>query len=229
MRLLDSKSLTCLLAISQLAQVWARPALEVSALASVEDRKDIDKRAPEGIEIPLLRVALDTYQGYRVMPGIFKATITDTQLRATAEKTFNSIISRIAPNRDFLVSVIHIPGAGLAAGTIWKGPDEVFETLAQQNAPSFWNAVPGPSQALIPGVSATSKWHAEAVAAVKAEEEFGNKLDGNQWPRGTKIYTYGRSRNVIGYKPACMSGSSSVQVDCVQWLQTLEIQVISGA
>jgi hypothetical protein len=41
--------------------VWACLALEVLALASVEDCKDIDKRALEGIEIPLLRVALDTY------------------------------------------------------------------------------------------------------------------------------------------------------------------------
>ena len=176
--------------------------------------------------MPLPWVALDTFQGYRAMPGIFKATMTDTQLRASAEKTFNSIIGRIAPGRDFLVSVIHIPGAGLAAGTIWKGPDEVFETLAQQHAPTFWATVPGALQALLPGVGAVSKWHAEATAAVKAEEEFGNKLVDNKWPAGTKIYTYGRSRGSIGYKPACSQGSTSVRISCVEWLRELGFQIV---
>jgi len=56
-----------------------------------------------------------------------------------------------------LVAVIYVPGKGFAAGTIWHGSDEYFETMAETNAPIFWAAVPGINQAVIPGMSAGSK------------------------------------------------------------------------
>jgi hypothetical protein len=118
-----------------------------------------------------------------------------------------------------LVAVIWVPGAGLAAGTVWHGTEHIFENnylnlatntrnlVAHQGYSSFRRNLPDPP----------SKWHAEIVAAQKAEVAYGAKMTGaNRWPSGTKICVYGKTSrdSALRFWPPCSSGSSA-SVPCI--------------
>jgi hypothetical protein len=194
MRLFNLSTLVSFLAVGPLTAVCAYPTHEGPALITAGEYNQANKRARParpGIEIDVVNVALNTWQGYRVHPGLFGATMDSEQIKASTRKTYADLAGRTSL-RTLLVSVIYVPGKGLAAGTIWNSVPQTFETHAAQTAPNFWAAVPGPGQGLMPNARNDDMWHAEAVAVQKAEEEFGDQMIGGQWPQGTKIYTYGK-------------------------------------
>jgi hypothetical protein len=62
-------------------------------------------------------------------------------------------------------------------------------------------------------------WHAEAVAAVTAEDEFRDGMKDGVWPEGTVIYTYGRVDNEEQAKASCSGDRAPVTIPCAEWLQ----------
>ena len=124
---------------------------------------------------------------------------------------------------------MYIPGGGWVAGTVWQGSDEGFHDFARK-AQAFWHSVPVSDQDLNPELNGVHKWHAEAVAVAKAEQEFEDAMVEGLWPKGTKIYTYGKvwaqNRFEVGPKPICRDGRSQVLVSCSEWLERLQIGIV---
>lgn len=226
MRLSISSIVTSLLALSQLAIVNAYPFRTTEEeQRDVHDHTKVASRASKGIIVPLQRTG-NTWRGSLPYKVIFDGTVPNQQLKEAAIETYNAIKDQYSVPSTLLVAVMYVPGKGFAAGTIWKNSDEYFENMAQTNAPIFWAAVPGINQAVLPNMDADSKWHAEAVAAVVAEEEFGTGISAGRWPAGTKIFTYGKVNQIVAPKPACSEGRSSVRRACKQWLDDLGIETV---
>jgi hypothetical protein len=56
---------------------------------------------------------------------------------------------------------------------------------------------------------------------------FVGVMQGNNWPAGTKIATYGKvSNGNPGPKAACETGKTSVAKPCKTWLETLGIELL---
>jgi hypothetical protein len=121
---------------------------------------------------------------------MLRTGLTNGEIKALVEQIYNSITGRVLST--LLVSVIFIPGVGLAAGTIWRAGNQFFEGPVMANAPRFWAAVLGYLQALLPGRLNENRWHAEAVAVRLAERTFGHRMVNGKWLAGTKIATFGK-------------------------------------
>ena len=211
--------------IYQAIEVTAYPSYNNVQLAAEDhDHHQLESRAPSPISL-YKREGHNTWTGYQSLPGLFGAAVSDQAVRDMAISTYNSV-----KNLNTLVSVIHVPGGGWAAGTVWLGSDEGFRQFAR-SADVFWNVVPVPDQQLNADLNGKSTWHAEAVAAVVVEEEFENEMVEAIWPTGTKIYTYGQfwdnGRIVVGPKPVCTDGHSQVVISCAAWLQRLGISAVA--
>jgi hypothetical protein len=229
MHLLSFRLLLPLLALGQVAYVCAFPstliAKDVAVVANVQHTPELSERAPKK-EVPLNKeTGLATWRGYRSMPGVFNIQLSPAELKEYAKDTFASIRSKTT-DYTLLVSVIYVPGHGIAAGTIWTGTSSDFTGLASFRAPCFWASLSGVQQQLQPWANTRHMWHAEAVAAVTAEDEFRDGIFEGRWPEGTMIYTYGRVNNVVQSKASCSGTSSSVTVPCREWLDRLGINVI---
>jgi hypothetical protein len=163
-------------------------------VAEADDGHWLTSRAPPvagSLVIPLSKDSNhNTWTGYQIKPGLTGISVPDQVVRDTAYLTYQSVKDKLPSTG--LVSVIYVPWGGWAAGTIWQGSDEGFESFARR-AEAFWQSVTAEDQKLDRELNGVHKWHAEAVAAVKAEEKFGEAMDGGTWPAGTKIYTYGHS------------------------------------
>jgi hypothetical protein len=159
-----------------------------------------------------------------------KPIISDEAMQATAYATWKQVERSLGDTA--LVSVIHVPGCGWAAASVWYGSSDSFAGYTC-NAPIFWNSVPGEDQGLIFTLSGKNQWHAEAVATAQAEIEFGHLFEQGSFPDNTKIATYGKSRInnkwETGLKPACSTGHSQVNVPCEDWLARLGITIVGGA
>jgi hypothetical protein len=200
----------------------------VTRPARTQERRGVEQRAPRGIVVPMQRVGNHlTWRGHLARPQVFPTALPKEEMRAAARATFEAAIESVpwAERGSFLVSVMHVPGKGLSAGSIWKGDEAGFDTWAQAEAPTFWVRVPGGNQALLQGVNNERKWHSEAVAAVVAEGKFSA---GGQWPPlGTRIATYGaRYQAAIGPKDSCREHASSLQVPCAAWLGRMQVGIV---
>lgn len=195
-----------------------------------QNRSAIEVRAPPvpgAIVVPLYQEAgHTTWTGYQVVPGLFGASVSDEAVRETAKKTYNSIESNLPWSmKTALVAVVYVPRGGWAAGTVWHGSDTAFQNYAQSST-SFWGSVQG--QGVLAGANNEHAWHAEAVAVANAEKQFGIQIRGGDWPRGTKIFTYGKTNgDKAGPKAICVPGHTSVAVSCGEWLDHLGIQVVA--
>lgn len=219
---------------SQVAGVWAYPSSSSAGFVARDDDDDLyqlKSRAPPvhgSITVPLLKESNhNTWIGYRFWPGLVGATVSDQAVRDTAYQTYKEFEDKLPlPG---LVSVMYVPGGGWAAGTVWQGSDEGFNDFALKAA-AFWHSVPVNEQDLNPQLNGVHKWHAEAVAVAKAEQEFEDAMVEGLWPKGTKIYTYGKvwaqNRFEVGPKPICRDGRSQVLVSCSEWLERLQIGIV---
>lgn len=192
----------------------------------------VEARAPSvagAVVIPLYREAThNTWIGYRVQPGLFGASVSDLVVRETAQMTYNAIKDQIPWSiKTVLVAVIYVPGGGWAAGTVWQGTETAFSNYGQRS-PAFWSSVPGHLQGVQNWADNTHAWHAEAVAAAKLEQEFGRLVRNGKWPDGTKLFVYGKEDNgAPSAKAVCVDGHSSVKVPCKEWLERLNLSVVS--
>lgn len=208
MRLLSVLTATVLLAISTFTSTFGVPVSGNDVLPQLSESGGLSKRAPT---IPMTRVAANTWQG-TMPPNVFSPTLTDTQIKAYAKATYDYLVTQTASV--VLVAVIWVPGAGLAAGTIWHGSDTDFETNYLPLATRTHALVAAQGYSFIGNslINPPSKWHAEIVAAQKAEVAFGSKMTGaDQWPTGTKICIYGKlsSSGRLDYYPPCSSDSTA--------------------
>lgn len=217
--------------VHQAAGVWGYPSPKVALPAAGEGDYQLESRAPPAagsIEIPMLmREGHDTWVGYRVNGFFGGGAVSDDVVRGTAYKTYESIKNKLPATG--LVSVMYVPGGGWAAGSIWQGTDSGFKGFAAK-AEAFWHSVPVDDQGFNPSLNGQNKWHAEAVAVAKAELEFERAMVDGLWPKGTKIYTYGRYwDNKIqkeGGKASCTDQNTQVAVSCKQWLGRLEVTIV---
>jgi len=75
-------------------------------------------------------------------------------VRDTAYLTYKSIEDKLPlPG---LVSVIYVPGGGWAAGSIWFGSDDGFNSFAS-GAEAFWYGMPVSNQELDSGLNGVHK------------------------------------------------------------------------
>jgi hypothetical protein len=223
MRLLTLHNLISLLAITQIATAFALLRPENSTSTSAETYSVVEKRENTQLTVPIVLTALETWQGTTPYLGIFGTGLRNGEIRTSAEQTYKSLTGRLPST--LLVSVIFVPGAGLAAGTILRDGNHYFEGPAMANAPMFWAAVPGNQQALLPGSLNENKWHAEAVAVRLAEMTFGTRMVNGKWPAGTKIATFRKvSSGNGGPKASCSEGHTSVTRPYKNWLVALNIE-----
>jgi hypothetical protein len=223
------EAIAYLLALGQLARVYAAPTDLVRNITSIIDYDDIKARAPKAPKYPLavdlqsVSAQHTTWHGVRTDIGPFG--FTAAQVKQAAEDTYSKYNEGRSIN-SMLVSVIYIPRAGLVAGTVWHGDDTWWGNYARETAPKFWRAVPGDQQQLIPNARNRNKWHAEAVAARLAEETFGPSfMTGDRWPLGTQVYTFGKvDGNLAAEKVSCVT--SNVIIPCSQWLPRLGITML---
>ncbi len=217
---------TALLALKHVASSYAYPRSEaLSVVATAQHHSELDKRVLE-IVVPVSKESeSDTWRGYRVMPGFFGSKLSEADVIASTKATYYSIAGKTTAST-LLVSVIYVPQQGLAAGTMWAGSSAQFETFAENKAPVFWSGVGGIQQGLKPWTETKHMWHAEAVAAVTAEEEFSEGIVDGLWPEGTMIYTFGRIGNTVVDKPSCRGTNAPVLVPCAEWLDRINIEII---
>ena len=179
MRFFFPQVFSLLLAIRQIANVDAFPITSVadgiSITANAPYYVELSERAPTK-EVPVRKQeGFATWRGYRALPGLFGITLSHADVKQYAIDTYNAIKNK-ASSSTLLVSVIYVPSHGIAAGTIWTGGDGEFADLARHRAPSFWASLSGEPQELQDWTGTRHKWHAEAVAAVTVEEEFGDSI-----------------------------------------------------
>lgn len=225
-------------AILQGVGVWAYPGPNSTGLvASGEDDYHLESRAPpvtgstaislESIKPGDTVIAWAGYQEASGMAAVAKTRVSDEAMRETAYRTWKLVDSSL--QNPAIVSVIHVPGCGWAAGSVWHGTADSFEAFTR-NAPIFWNSVPGEEQGLNRELNGKNQWHAEAVATAKAELEFGHLFQAGAFPEHTKIITYGRywknNKLITDYKPACTTSRSQVNVACEAWLDRLSIEIV---
>lgn len=165
---------------SQVAGVWAYPSSSSAGFVARDDDDDLyqlKSRAPPvhgSITVPLLKESNhNTWIGYRFWPGLVGATVSDQAVRDTAYQTYKEFEDKLPlPG---LVSVMYVPRGGWAARTVWQGSNEGFNDFALKAA-AFWHSVPVNEQDLNPQLNRVHKWHAEAVAVAKAEQEFEDAI-----------------------------------------------------
>lgn len=223
------KVVIAFLVLLQIVKTTPIPLTNSTVLGHEYDDYNYTKRAPPQSPyiVTLTRFAEDTYVGYKPLPGVvgIPVTLSDAQIQKAAQDTFDTWDqAQHYKDQSLLVAVIHIPGYGLAAGTIWHGPDATFENYLQSDAPKLWTLCQ--RQRVLPGNTA-SKWHAEIVASWIAEKHFPNAKVGRRWPDGTKIGIWGRETardnqgKVTGDKPICGTPgvASSNSIPCKRILQ----------
>lgn len=225
MRLPSVLAATVLLAITTITGTFGIPVSGNDVLPPLPESGGLSKRAPA---IPMTKVAANTWQG-TMPPNVFSPTLTSNQIKEYAKATYDYLMTQTTSV--VLVAVIWVPGAGLAAGTIWHGSDMQFETDYLPLARTTNSLVAGQGYSVIGNslINPPSKWHAEIVAAQKAEAAFGSKMTGaGQWPTGTKICTYGKTRESgnLDYYPPC-SSASTASLPCLNVIgRDLNIAVI---
>lgn len=212
MRITPFFAITGLLGITRFTGTFGAPVKDDAVLPTHSENGSLTKRTPP---IPMVSVAKDTWQG-KESPSVFLTVISNNQLKEYAKATYESLKSK---RKDpLMVAVISVPGGGLAAGTVWHGTESDFENNFLVLAPRTRQHVSGQywSQSGLAKDPLPSKWHAEIVAAQKAEVEYGDKMTGgDQWPSGTKICIYGQIEvgGDIRYFPPC-SERSSASISC---------------
>jgi hypothetical protein len=238
MRLFSIQFISSLLAIKQVGSIYAYPTtfkdtttiaanVQNHPAASLQYHPELIERAPSKVVQVTKEANFATWRGHYAFPRAMSlyATLSRNDVIQYAKDTYKSIESKTTGGT-LLVSVMYVPGQGVAAGTIWVGERWGFEALAQRRAPAFWSSLSGVQQNLRPWAYSTHLWHAEAVAAVTAEEELGEGMVDGLWPEGTMIYTYGRVNNQEVDKASCRGTNSPVTVPCKEWLDRLRIGII---
>jgi len=233
MRFSSTQLVAYLVAISSFASVFASP---TSQPAPTAVHHELDARATPSrdkalsVELEVVRDMGGTFVGTLVKrETAFNIPFSDREVQDAAIKTFDEWDKKqTTKDRSLLVAILAVPGHGLAAGTIWHGPDNTFENRVQQTAPRLATLIQ--RLQVQPGMQA-SKWHAEVVAAWEAESKFpGSKNKnpaGTQWPDGTKMITYGREGGEVGFKPACGSPNSSTNnISCVNLARAQNIKLV---
>ncbi|KAF2022341.1 hypothetical protein BU24DRAFT_405210 [Aaosphaeria arxii CBS 175.79] len=229
------QTIACLLAIEPLACVLAFPAEynptsanhnEVGSLATGENEKRAGSNA-----VPMKKVASNTWAGSKSAKGLFGQPASDAGVRGAAKDTADQFKKdHKKPGFKVILATISIPGVGFVSGTQWKANDEDFEERASTYAPNFWAAVPGGAQQRNYGTDG-AKWHAEAVAAARAEELYGAIMDPEtgRWPDGTKIYVYEYKEGSTPKPFKICEGESTAMIGCTTWLRNLNIDVVPMA
>lgn len=228
-----------LTAIFHVAGAWAyRSPVSAELVAEEQDHHYLQPRAPSvpgSTIIPLKSIkendgTVIAWAGFQQASGIASGKTTgvsDGAMKETAYQTWKQV-ERYLPDPG-LISVIYVPGCGWAGGSVWYGSKASFQTYTA-NAPIFWNSVPGEEQGLDYKMNGKHEWHAEATATAQAELECGHLFEQGQFPENTRIVTYGKfwenQKLVTGYKPACTTGRSQVNVACEAWLDRLKIDIV---
>lgn len=195
--------------------------------------------------IPLYPVADKTYQGFRDRTMLDPPSIDVTRLQKYARNTYNKLINDINPPSSdvYLVAVIYIPMLGYAAGTVWHArivndPNgDPYGYLYNKDADFQAKLSEAPLlrhhvyyQHLLPQREG-SIWHAEVVAAHKAETTYGRRynISPNQvWPRGTLFSVYGKKdkNGVEGFAQPCTLGQTQLQLPCDRVMGNINIGFI---
>lgn len=227
-------------AIFHVAGALAYPDLiSAELVAGEEDHHQLESRAIVGsTTIPLQSVkgnddTVICWVGFKAASGMASITtieVSDEAIKETAYQTWKQVEGQLGDPG--LIAVVYVPGGGWAAGSVWYGTKDAFQSYAS-NAPIFWNSVPGGDQGLNYKLNGRHEWHAEALATAQAEIEFGHLFEQGEFPKHTKIATYGKvrvgNRWETGYKAACAKGHSQVNVACEAWLDRLKIEMIAGS
>ena len=224
-------TIASLLAVNRLAGVSAAPAQDNTVLEMRSEQDELDKRAPPNpYVIPMQSVATNTWQGSKAQAQPFQQAMTDNQVKQYASNTWtvlNNARNQYVRNNELLIAVISVPGAGVAAGTIWHGNNADFRTTFLPRTPHTQAVLN--NQAIANWANTGTMWHAEAVAAQKAEAVFGAHMANGRWPANTKIAIYGRKvdNGPLQYWAPCSPPTSTVFIPCSQFLAQLGITSVT--
>lgn len=222
------KAIAYLLVINQLGSVWAFLTIEHPKPVEVPNVNELEKRASP-FKVALDPIGFQAWHGSKRVSPFFRQILTDKEMWEATEETYQTLRdSRQKLPGTLYVCIISIPGVAVVGGTVFRGGLDWFEERAEKNAPFFWATLPGRDQGVRQGYD-SNKWHAEAVAAVRAEEEFGkDHMVNGRWPAGTRIYVHGRDGLNCDalLKPACRPPSSPAKIPCKGWLEALGFDLV---